>query len=252
MILLTRYPVTIDGETLAIGTANELSVALDVLQGQHDREVLEQLASNLTDIVDSPTGFCIVLKSLEPADQVFFIRALGSRLADVLQSARYLRDILATMSVVEVEQALLERLGRDGLRRLIVSCGDLAGILEWVYGECDQRLLELLGVDYLRLVLADAIGLSQVLTGLDEAGQRFLIDLLGSEFLIELVGTGRDLAYLLRALPASISRELLNHFTRGRLVELIGNAADWEFLCRRLEADEAAYLYELLGVNAHA
>ncbi len=68
---LTRYPVTIDGETVTIGTAKELSVVLDVLQGQHDRVVLEQLAPNLADIVDSPLGFSTILKSLEPADRSF-------------------------------------------------------------------------------------------------------------------------------------------------------------------------------------
>ncbi len=41
--LIKRYPVTIDGETASIGTANELAVALDVLRGQYDRAVLEQL-----------------------------------------------------------------------------------------------------------------------------------------------------------------------------------------------------------------
>ncbi|MDO8688495.1 MAG: hypothetical protein Q7R39_00535 [Dehalococcoidia bacterium] len=249
---LTRYPVTIGGETLMVGTANELAVVLDVLQGQYDREVLEQLEPNLADIVDSPLGFSTVLKSLEPADQIFFVRTLGSRLADVLQRARYLRDIMATLSAVEVEQELLETLGRKGLRRLILSGGDLAEILEWVYGECDRRLLELLGLDYLRRMLTDGSDLSQVLTGLDESHQTFLIEQLGWDQVIKLVDNGRDLAYLLRALPASISRELLHHFTRQRLVELIGNAADWEFLCRRLETEEAAYLFALLGVKDHA
>ena len=40
---MLRYPVTIDQETVQIGSASELAVALDVLQGQHDRAVLTQL-----------------------------------------------------------------------------------------------------------------------------------------------------------------------------------------------------------------
>jgi hypothetical protein len=39
-MMITRYPITIDGETASIGSAAELAVALDVLQGQHDHETL--------------------------------------------------------------------------------------------------------------------------------------------------------------------------------------------------------------------
>ncbi len=249
---LTRYPVTIGGETLMVGTANELAVVLDVLQGQHDRTVLAQLGANLANILDSPIGFGAVLKSLGPADQIFFIEALGPSLADVLRSARYLRDIMATLSVVEVEEKLLETLGRNGLRQLILSCADLAEVLEWVYGEGDRRLLELLGFDYLRRMLTGGFDLSMVLTGLEASHQMLLVEQLGWDQVVNLVGSGRDLAYLLRALPASISRELLHHFTRQRLVELIANAEDWEFLCLRLEAEEAEYLFGLLGVKGRA
>jgi hypothetical protein len=51
---IKRYPVTIDGETASIGTANELAVALDVLQGQYDRAVLEQLGPALAYITGGP------------------------------------------------------------------------------------------------------------------------------------------------------------------------------------------------------
>jgi hypothetical protein len=64
----TSHSITIDGETTSIATARELMVALDVLQGQHDREVLEQLSPHLADIVADGAGLYAVLKVLSPAD----------------------------------------------------------------------------------------------------------------------------------------------------------------------------------------
>lgn len=252
MSMLTRYPVTIDGETVTVGTAKELSVVMDVLQGRHDRAVLEQLAPNLAGIVDNPLGFSTILKSLEPENQIFFIRALGPQLAAILHSARYLRDVLAALSDIEVEHELLETLGQEGLHQLIVSSGELTEVLEWVYDAGDYRLLELLGSDYLRRLVTNGFDLSQILTGLEESGQLFLIEQLGWDRLVSLVTNGRDLAYLLRALPSSISRDLLHHFTGPQLVEMIGNAAGWEFLCSLLEAEEAEYLFTKLGVKGNA
>jgi hypothetical protein len=37
---LKEYTITIGEQSAALGTAEELVVALDVLQGHHDREVL--------------------------------------------------------------------------------------------------------------------------------------------------------------------------------------------------------------------
>ena len=66
----TRFPITIDGETAAIGSASELAVALDVLKGQRDREILTQLRPHLAEIIANPTGLMLVLKSLSPVDQL--------------------------------------------------------------------------------------------------------------------------------------------------------------------------------------
>ena len=113
---IPRYPVTIGGETTYIGTANELAIALDVLHGQHDRAVLEQLRPHLADIANTPAGFTLVVKSLAPAEQILLIAVLGLgvRMASILREARYLRDLLATMAYVEVEQRLLDPLAKTG------------------------------------------------------------------------------------------------------------------------------------------
>ena len=75
-------------------------------------------------------------------------------MASILKEARYLRDLLATMAYVEVEQRLLDplappcenrglsktgdyrTLGAAGLRALILTAEDLSEVLEWVYGQC--------------------------------------------------------------------------------------------------------------------
>lgn len=249
---IPRYPVTIDGDTAQIGTANELAITLDVLNGQHDRAVLEQLRPYLADIIGGPAGFANVMKSLEPANQIYLIDALGSRLADILQEPRFLRDLLATLAVTEVEQRLLETLGTSGLRTLIVTAAELSQVLEWVYGQCDRQLIDLLGATYLQEIIRTGYELSLVLTSLDEARQLDLIEKLEWPRVVEMIGDGHDLTYLMRALPASLSRRLLDHFSRKQLLDLIGNKHDWVYLYDRLEPAEAENLLTKLGAKQNA
>ena len=249
ILQIPRYPVTIDGETTHIGTANELSIALDVLNGQSDRAILEQLRLHLAEIVGGPIGFTNVMRSLSPDDQLFLIDAIGGKLADVLQHARYLRDLLATLAEANVEEKIIETLGTNGLRALIITPKELARVLEWIYGENDRRLIDLLGADYLRRIIRTGDELGIVLNGLDESGQADLIDKIGWARVVALVSDGRDLAYLMRALPASLSASLIDHYSREQLVDLIGNKIDWAYLYDRLEPAEAKNLLNKLGVK---
>ncbi len=249
---VNRYAITIDGETTGIGTANELALALDVLCGQHDRAVLEQLAPHLAEVVGGPAGLMLVLKSLAPQDQLYLIDAIGPKLAGVIQEARHLRDLFATLSVLEVEQRILDTLGTRGLRSLVLTGEELAQVLEWVYGECDQHLIDLIGVDYIRSIIRNAYPLGLVLNSLEEAGQAQLIEKLGWKRVVELVADGRDLAYLLRALPPAQSAALLDHYTREQLVALVGNQHDWAYLYDRLEPAEIDHLLLKLGGPQHA
>ena len=247
-----RYPVSIDGETAYIGTASELAVALDVLQGQHDRMVLEQLAPHLPTVIAGPAGLMGTLKSLAPADQIFLIDALRPSLAEMVHHAGQLRDILAVLADPAVEERLLSALGSAFLCRLIVTATELAELLEWVYGECDHMVLELIGPEQLRRMISTGRDLSEVLHALDEERQTWLIQQLGWERVSALAANGRDLAYLFGALPSHLSGLLLDRYTTEQLVELIGNARDWEFLCGHLEAAELAKLYDVVGVNGNA
>lgn len=249
---IPRYPVTIAGETAHIGTAAELAVALDVLHGRHDREVLEQLRPHLADVISTPSGLLLVVRSLAPPDRMFLFEALGGRTAGLLKEARYLRDLLATLAHLEVEQCLLNVLGTAGLRALILTAEHLAEVLEWVYGECDRQVFELLGADYIRGLVHNCDELALILNSMDRHLQGALLDLLGWDEVVRLVTDGRDLAMLMRALPSDGGARLLAHFSGAGLAALINNAADWTYLWQRLEPAEADALLSRLEVTSDA
>jgi len=249
---LQRYPLTIDGDSWEVGTAGEFAIALDVLQGHHDRAVLEQLAPHLADVIATPGGLMTILRALAPSDRLYLIEALGPRLVDCLHGAGALRDILAMTAELEVEQRLLETLGPTGLRRLIQTAGELAEVLEWVYGDCDRLVLDLLGAAWVRRLLSNGSDLSAVLHSLSPAQQEGLLDELGWEDVAALVVGRQDLALLLRALPSRLSRCLLDHVPGPRLAALVGGQRDWEYLCARLETDEIADLVRRVKELHHA
>jgi hypothetical protein len=224
-------------------------VALDVLQGQHDRAVLEQLRPHLADVIGGPQGLHAVLKVLEPEDQMYLVEALGPRLVGVLQRAGALRDILATLAESGVEEKLLQILGVDGLRALIGSAEELAEVLEWVYGASDWLVLQLLGADSVNRLFQSGYELSLVLYSLDHARQKELIDMLGWDHVVFLVHDRRDLAHLLRALPADLSNRLLTHFSKEQLWAIIQDERGWRYLYNYLETAEADYLGKVLEVN---
>ena len=244
---IKRYPVTIDGETAQIGTASELAVALDVLQGQFDRQALTQLSPHLAEIIAHAPGFMLVMKSLSSEDQLYLIQSIGPDLAQVLQDARHLRDILATMAEQQVEEALLTTLGQAGLQHLILTGPELAEMLEWVYGDCDKLALDLLGEAYVRGLCRHATDLSAILRNVDFALQARQLEQLGWPFVTGLVKDGYDLAALLRALPPASSAGLLQHYSGPQLKTLIGNEREWTYLYQRLEPAEAEMLVKALA-----
>ncbi|MHA1377941.1 MAG: hypothetical protein ACTSRG_06130 [Candidatus Helarchaeota archaeon] len=247
--MIKRYQIKIDEETSEIGTADELMVALDVLQGHHDRMILEQLQSHLSEVINDPVGLHKVIKSLIPNDQIYLIEILGSSLVKVVKSASSLRDIFATLSDYKVEEKMIKTLGSDGLRTLVRSAEELAEILEWVYGKCDQMILELIGEEYLKHLIQNGYELSLVLHSLEHKCQKNLIEMLKWEEVSELVIDRRDLAYLMRALPGELSKQLLKFFTKEQLWKIIRDEFGWQYLYKYLEADEAAYLEKVLGVK---
>jgi hypothetical protein len=245
---MTRYPVTIEGATAEVGNAAELSAALDVLNGQHDRAVLEQLRAHLPAVLGGPAGLIAVMRSLAPGDQRFLAEALGGSLASVLGEARHLRDLLAIVAEAPVRHAIVTTLGADGLRALVHTARDLAGVLEWMYGDDDALVLELVGAPALARVVRTGTDLAQVLCALDDRGQARLLDAIGWGRVSQLVVSCRDLAHVLRALPAAMGTRLVGEYSREQIVSLVNNPADWTYLYDRLEPAEAdALLARLKG-----
>ena len=239
---INRYPINIEGETVSIGTANELAIALDVLQGQYDSQALSQLEPHLAEIIANPQGLMLALRSLGKPDQIHLIQSIGKDLPRIVQSASKFRDQLATMAEQDVEELLLTTLGQSGLRQLIHTGRELAEVLEWVYGECDALLLDLLGETYVAHLCRHASDLSAILFRLDAVLQDRLIDQLGWPRITHLVRDGHDLAALVRALPPTASEKLLSHFSAAELKAIIRNPQDWEYLYQRLEPAEAEFL----------
>lgn len=242
----TEYPVQIEGQTTTVSSAEELVTVLDVLHGQHDRAVLQQLAPHLSRIIDGPRGLHAVLRVLEPADQCYLIGCLGPQLTDTVQRATALRDILAMLSEQRVEEALLRGLGSVGLRRLIRSSEQLTEVLEWTYGQCDVLALDLLGDDFLRGLVDSGYELSLVLNGMDRTCQRRLVEMLGWDYTLGLLHNEQDLAYLMRALPATLSRELLERLPDENLRQIVRDERDWESIAPSLDADEMSRLRQRL------
>ncbi|MFX1293242.1 MAG: hypothetical protein ACFFD2_00085 [Promethearchaeota archaeon] len=244
-----RYAIKIEDESAEIGTAAELVVALDVLQGHYDRRVLEQLRPNLTNIITKPQDLYAILRVLQLEDRIYLIEALSSNLVDIVATAGHLRDILATLSEFQVEEVLLKTLGSNGLQTLIRSAEELSEILEWIYGSCDQLVLQLLDIDYLKQLIQNGYELSLVLHSLNHERQEELIEMLVWENVVQLLKDRRDLAHLLRALPVKLSKKLLKQFTKEELWKIIRNEYGWRDLYKYLEPEEAEYLEKLLGVK---
>ncbi len=244
-----RFSIKIENKTAEIGTAAELAVALDVLQGHHDRMVLEQLRPHLNKIVRTSQDLYALLKVLTLDDKIFLIDSLGSKIVNIIGAPGHLRDILATLSEHDAEEKLLQTLGSKGLQTIIHSAEDLSEILQWVYGICDQLVLQLIGEDYLKHLIQTGYELSLVLYTLDLDRQKELIELLGWEKVVLMIKDRRDLAHLLRAMPDEISKKLLKQFTKEQLWQIIRDEYGWRQVYKYLAAEEAVYLERILGVK---
>jgi hypothetical protein len=244
-----RYPIHVDGETAEVGDAEELAVVLDVLNGRRDRHVLAQLRPHLPRIVRKPSDLPLLMRTLAPNDQIFLIEAMGDSLADALQTARHLRELLATIAEPDVKSTLIGALDGEGLRKLIVTARDLSGALEWTYAQCSLRLLELLGDEYLRRLIRHGDDLAYALNALADESQSALLASIGWARVPELTRDARDLALLLRAVPPTISQTLLDQYDRRQLVEIIGDRSAWTYLYNRIKPDEAAQLLRKLGAE---
>lgn len=246
---MKRTKIEIEGLNTDVGSAAELVVVLDVLSGQNDRLVIEQLGADLPGILSDGNGLYQVLKSLAPEESLFFLETLGEKTGALFSTARELTEMLAFMSVPETETLMLKLIGGKRLREIITCPEDLAEILEWVYGDADISVINLLGGEYLADFFRSGTELSLVLNCLDETGQRLLMDLIGWKKTVAFTHSWQDLAFLLRALPSVLSKKYLSGFKPETIKQLIANKNDWEKIKNYLEPEEETFLGKIAEVN---
>lgn len=241
-----EFPLVIHGERVLIANAGELAAALDVLQGQYDREALEQLKPHLVEILRGPDGLAMVLKNLIPEHQIFLFQALGRDLVNVVGTPESLSRILSMLSEHYVEKALITLLGSRGLRKIIHTPDELASVLEWIYGRLDELVLSLVGEDFLCSIFQNGYELSLVLYSLEHESQARLIKILGWERIVAMIHSREDLAYLIRALPARAGFELLQKSDPDKIRSFIRDSEDLEYLHRYMEQEESQLLKKIL------
>jgi len=247
-----RYPVSYAGETAEIGTIDELMVALDVLNRRNDRELIEQLAPVLADIINigdriAPANLKILLKALSAQDRLYVVELLGPRLGELVGTAVELRNLIVSLADVEVESAILRAIGGNGLRRLIATCQQLWEILEWLFGESDVVLLDLLGPDYVRRLVAHGHELAEILRRVDPDRQIWTIEFLGWPVALSLLRDDVDFREVLSALCTEASAKLIDRLPNTKIVELVASELAWLELGRHLSPSKTRLLSDKLG-----
>jgi hypothetical protein len=232
-------------------------VALDVLNRQHDRAILEQLAPVLGDLIaagnrSAPANLKLLLKSLSAPDRLFVAAELGPRLLTLIGTAVELRNLIVSLTDLDVEAAILRGIGSAGVRRLVVRSQQLWEILEWLYGESDVLLLELLGAPYLRRLVAHGHDLAEILRRVDPDRQVPTLELLGWDFALDLIRDDVDLREILSALCTPACAAALDRLPVQRVVDLAGSEVGWYELGRRLSASKTVLLLEKLGKDPSA
>jgi hypothetical protein len=252
-----RYPIFFGGEKAEIGTIDELMVALDVLNRKHDRAILQQLAGVLGRIVaignrPAPVNLKILLKALSAEDRLYVIEQIGDRLQLLIGTAVELRNLLVSLTHLEVEAAILNTIGGQGLRQMVVTSQQLWEILEWLYGENDVLLFKLLGRGHLRRLITHGHELAEILRRIDPVRQAPTIEVVGWDFALGLLRNEVDLREILSSLCTQASAALIERLPSERIVALAGSQFGWYELGRRLSPSKAQLLSKKLQGESHA
>jgi hypothetical protein len=252
-----RYPIQWNGEGADVATIDELMVALEVLNRQHDRDIVEQLRPVIGDLIAAgdrapAANLKILLKELSAEDRLFVVEVLGARLLPLVGTAVELRNLLVSLADLDVEAAILRTMGAEGLRHLIATCRQLWEILEWLYGDNDVLLLELLGPPAVRSLVVRGDDLAEILCRLDPDRQLPVLQMLGWDFVLGLMRDAVDLREVLSALCTDAYAALIARMPRSRIVELAGSDAGWYELGRRLSFSKTVLLSDKLKGGDHA
>lgn len=244
------FEIKIGQDAARLETADELVAILDVLQGQHDREVLLQLEGDLHLLIRNSKELFKVISVLHFEDQIYLFEVLGTHLAGIIGKGSGLRDLLAFISEDRAEKALIETLGSTGIQKLITNAVELAEVLEWVYGSMDLTIINYLTIPSIKKIVKGGREMSLILNALDPVSQRKLIDELGLAFMLRLIHQTEDFAYLMRALPFETSKHLVDSMNGDKIRDVIRSKEDLSYISRYLDRQEQEYLkLKLEGLN---
>lgn len=244
------FEIKIGQDAARLETADELVAILDVLQGQHDREVLLQLEGDLHLLIRNTKELFKVISVLHFEDQIYLFEVLGTHLAGIIGKGSGLRDLLAFISEDRAEKALIETLGSTGIQKLITNAVELAEVLEWVYGSMDETIINYLTIPSIKKIVKGGREMSLILNALDPVSQRKLIDELGLAFMLRLIHQTEDFAYLMRALPFETSKHLVDSMNGDKIRDVIRSKEDLSYISRYLDRLEQEYLnLKLEGLN---
>ena len=244
------FEIHIDNESATIETTDELVAILDVLQGQHDREVLQQLAPDLHRIITNSKSLYKIVSVIQADDQIFLFKLLSNHLIDIIGKGSSLRDLLAFISEEAVEFSLIESLKPHGVQKLIKSAVELAEVLEWVYGSLDKTIIQYLGINNIKKIVKSGRELSLILHAVNNELQEFLLDELGLVYMDVIIHETHDFAYLLRVLPFETSKKLIDNMSIDKIKDIIRTESDLDYINKYLDKKEHEYLKQKLeGLN---
>ena len=246
------FEIRIGDESACIETADELVAVLDVLQGHHDKEVLQQLSPDLHSIIRNSRELLKIVAVLPNEDQIFLFKILGDHLSGIIGNGAGLRDLLAYISASEVEEALIEMLKPEGIQKLIIHVVELAEVLEWVYGCRDRMIIDYLGADSFQNMVENGRDLSLVMRSLEPDFQKQLLNELGIDYLNRIIRQKDDFSSLLKALPFETSKKLMDSMSHEKLKGLVRSSADLAYISKFLDQKETDYLKLKLEGIEHA
>lgn len=246
----THFKIKIGNECTTIETADELVAVLDVLQGQYDKEVLQQLAPNLHLIIRNSKELLKIVGLLPNEDQIFLFRILGDHLIEIIGSGSSLRDLLAHLLADEVKIRLIQSLKPEGIQKLIRNAKELAEVLEWVYGSQDRTVVNYLSIETIQKLIKGGSDLGLVLRAVEPDFQEYLLKELGHHYLVGVIHQTEDFASLLKVLPFETSKLVIDSLNDAKIKDLIRSADDLAYINRYLDQFKEDYLkHKLEGIS---
>lgn len=238
-------PCTIcyDGDSIEIENADELYVALDLTPSEADEVILAQINRCIVNLIQNDREFLLILQKVlgsREASKIPYLQCFGDKLACVVTNGSTLSRSLALLAREEDQEFFLKAIGRDNLRRCIMSAQDITESLVWLYGKEDQLFLDLLGWEYIFHFIHSAETLGLILKHVGKAEERNMLERMGWERVFNCLITPQDLCHLIAGLSDDSVGDLIERLTGEKMLALVPTENDCEVMCKK-------YLSEVNG-----